>query len=372
MKKHKKRDKTPAYDNDLEFEKLKKFENATSDQERMTIYKTFLADEYRVAAIEFISEDERYKYIPFIRSVDSIVEALNKYEDINKKRFALMYVTSTLKGNGDKYLQLLARADCEFISNREIPVVKLNNLNAINIDLLSDIQKNVVDYPNMKFKINEKNFDDTEYSFAELSAIIIKLQELTVGIDENMSEMDKFSIIYERMTTSITYDHDCIRRTDKLEAQRDKEWNEKDYVAYSNTTAKIREERKEAAGLYGGLVKGKAICAGYAMILHEALQYVGIKSKYIEGFPNGNGHGHAWNQVKIDGKWYNVDSTWDAGNLSSIGYWKYALVDDKNFKRSHGRYERISGKHYPCKDPTNQIIIPGSVSAREGDARDGT
>ena len=35
-----------------------------------------------------------------------------------------------------------------------------------------------------------------------------------------------------------------------------------------------------------------------------------------------------------DGKWYNVDSTWDASNLQTLGYWKYALLDDKKFKIS--------------------------------------
>lgn len=372
MKKHKKRDKTPVYDNEIEFEKLRKFEAASSDAERMSIYKTFLADDYRVAALECIPKEKRYKYIPFIKSVDSTMEVINKFEDIDEKRAVLYYVTSTLKGNSDKYLRLLAQAGCRVASNQEMSVIKLNNLNAISIDLLSDIQKNVIDYGSMKFKLNEESFDDTEYTFAELSAIMIKMEELTAGIDPNASEMDKFATIYERMTNSITYDHDCIRRTDKLEARRKKEWNDKDYTAAGKTTGEIKQERREAAGLYGGLVNGKAICAGYAMILHEALQYVGIKSKYLEGYPLDGTHGHAWNQVKIDGKWYNVDSTWDAGNLRTIGYWKYALLDDKTFRRSHGKYERMSTKKYPCKDPSNQIIVPGSLSAREGGARDGT
>ena len=32
--------------------------------------------------------------------------------------------------------------------------------------------------------------------------------------------------------------------------------------------------RHDIAGLYGGLVNNKSVCAGYALIFHEAAQYV--------------------------------------------------------------------------------------------------
>ena len=224
----------------------------------------------------------------------------------------------------------------------------------------------------MKFKLNERTYDRNKYSFSEMSAIIIKVQELTAGIDPNTSEMDKFATIYERMTNTITYDHECIRKTDKLKAKEENETKAHDYVAAAKTHEEFLAARRDAGGLYGGLVKGKAICSGYSIILHEALQYVGIKSKYIEGQPNFNSNvkvAHAWNQVKIDGKWYNVDVTWDAGNLQTIGYWKYALLDDKEFKKSHKDFPNIYTKHYPCTDPKNQLLMPDRNSAVKGGAR---
>ena len=55
-----------------------------------------------------------------------------------------------------------------------------------------------------------------------MCAIMIKLQELTAGIEPNDSEREKFATIYERMTNTITYDHECVRKTDKLKAKREK------------------------------------------------------------------------------------------------------------------------------------------------------
>lgn len=369
MKKHKKKSKFPDYNEEIENEKLNKFRNAISNFDRMEIFKSMISDHHKVAALDLIPEENRYLYLHHIRSAEAIMSVFDKYSSEIDKERVFEFLTTRLKGNADKYLQLLSMVNFEVKLNPEIPVIKLNNLNALSIDLLLNIQRNVADYSNMKFKLNENTFDKNEYSYSEMCAIMIKMEELTAGINPNASEMDKFTIIYERMTRTITYDHDCIRKEDELERMRKKELDVNDYDAASKTYTEILEIRKNAAGLYGGLVDGKAICAGYAIILNEALQYVGIKSKYIEGFPHVNSnkkHGHAWNQVKIDGKWYNVDSTWDAGSLQNIGYWKYALVSDKNFQQSHKDYLNIRSKHYPCTDSKNQIIIPGIHSDTKG------
>lgn len=372
MKKHKKKSKIPDYNEEIESKKLEEFKNAQSNSDRMDIFKSMLSDKHKVAVLVSIPEEERYLYLHHIRSVEAIMSVFDKYSGNVDKARVFEFLTTRLKGNADKYLQLLSMVDFKVKLNPEIPIIKLNNLNVLNIDLLLNIQRNVTNYYNMKFKLNERTFDKNEYSFNEMSAIIIKLEELTAGIDPNASEMDKFATIYERMTNMITYDYGCLRKTDKLEKRRKKELDEKDYVAADKTYKEFLAERRDAGGLYGGLEKGKAICSGYAIILHEALQYIGIKSKYIEGYPeynSGEKHGHAWNQVKIDGKWYNVDPTWDAENLQIEGVWRYALLDDKTFKRSHSAFPRIYTQHYPCTDSTNQLLVPGKRSERNGGAR---
>lgn len=55
----------------------------------------------------------------------------------------------------------------------------------------------------------------------------------------------------------------------------------------------------------GVLVRGVGVCDSYRKAYQMLLEAVGVECTYATG---GN---HAWNQVKLDGKWYNVDVTWD-------------------------------------------------------------
>ncbi len=44
------------------------------------------------------------------------------------------------------------------------------------------------------------------------------------------------------------------------------------------------------------------------------LEEVGIECKYVTGVSVHDGKaggGHAWNMVKLDNEWYNLDATWD-------------------------------------------------------------
>ena len=56
---------------------------------------------------------------------------------------------------------------------------------------------------------------------------------------------------------------------------------------------------------------------------------LGIDCRLITGL--GNGGGHAWNIVKLDGKYYNVDATWDASWYTTLGWYEYFLRCDANF-----------------------------------------
>ena len=50
----------------------------------------------------------------------------------------------------------------------------------------------------------------------------------------------------------------------------------------------------------------------------------------------GNGGGHAWNKVKVDGSWYNIDLTWDDPVSSRpILSYDYFLVSDAVMKKDH-------------------------------------
>ena len=87
---------------------------------------------------------------------------------------------------------------------------------------------------------------------------------------------------------------------------------------------------------YGALVKGKAVCAGYAKAYQLLLQEVGITSWYIRGdgvnLTAGTTEPHAWNAVLLDGKWYYTDVTWD--DKSNL-YYAYFNVTSDIFSEDH-------------------------------------
>ena len=69
----------------------------------------------------------------------------------------------------------------------------------------------------------------------------------------------------------------------------------------------------------------------------------GIDSRIISGdVPNIENSSHAWNQVKIGGKWYNVDLTWDAERIRSGKEVDFFLINDEEFYKTH-RASNVDG-----------------------------
>ena len=57
-----------------------------------------------------------------------------------------------------------------------------------------------------------------------------------------------------------------------------------------------------------------AVCDGYTLAMEYLLQQCGIEAAFIGGMAGSSqadAGGHAWNIVKIENIWYEVDATWD-------------------------------------------------------------
>lgn len=72
---------------------------------------------------------------------------------------------------------------------------------------------------------------------------------------------------------------------------------------------------------YHAFTRGKGICMSYALAYQRLMQEMNIPCIYIKG------KNHAWNMVKINSVWYNVDVTWDDAG----GGYRYFLKADKDF-----------------------------------------
>ena len=79
-----------------------------------------------------------------------------------------------------------------------------------------------------------------------------------------------------------------------------------------------------------GIINGKCICRGFCGIIRDLCSLANIETKIIKGISKNDGH--AWNQVKLDGKWYNIDLTWDYSNLLNNKNAYFFLKSDRDFE----------------------------------------
>lgn len=83
-----------------------------------------------------------------------------------------------------------------------------------------------------------------------------------------------------------------------------------DTVTYDETLAKQSAEGiySDSLTAFGALIKGKGVCLAYAGAFQLLSRAMGLDSIVVTGSLNGN-QNHAWNKVKIDGKWCVLDVT---------------------------------------------------------------
>ena len=136
-----------------------------------------------------------------------------------------------------------------------------------------------------------KNFETQMTAFNGAADLFLR------DIDTGISEYETVKQIHDKLLRMVTYD----------------------YPVADHTVLSMKGQDL-AHTAYGALVKdssGKAnlaVCDGYSLAFEYLLQQCGIESVFIGGMagPDEEEAGmHAWNMVKIDGIWYEVDSTWD-------------------------------------------------------------
>lgn len=101
---------------------------------------------------------------------------------------------------------------------------------------------------------------------------------------------------------------------------------------------------------YHALVSGKTACYGYAQLFLRVMQRLNIPCEIVICDDTGEGTGHAWNAVQLNGKWYHVDVTWDDPLMDIYGrvYYDNFLKTDREFKKNGHDFEWES--QYACQD----------------------
>ena len=99
--------------------------------------------------------------------------------------------------------------------------------------------------------------------------------------------------------------------------------------------------------LYGVMINKTGVCDSYSKAFLYVMNRLGIECKRMVS----DEINHAWNCVKIDGKWYHVDVTWNDPINDNIGLVShdYLLVSDYNINENYSASGR-NRQHYGWED----------------------
>lgn len=110
----------------------------------------------------------------------------------------------------------------------------------------------------------------------------------------------------------------------------------------------------------GVLLHGTGVCQSYALAYEMLLKAVGIETVYVTGEVGAPGETetHAWNLVKLNGKWYHVDCTWDdpiGGTETRL----YFGLSDELIAKDHA-WEGHGGVAPACESTDGSCLLNAS------------
>lgn len=188
-----------------------------------------------------------------------------------------------------------------FIKNNKymkLNSIIVNDLFAINEDAIRRYNPERIDIIDGTGYVGEKE----TYTVKEYINMNKMAQQYLMQINNNMTDVEKFLRLYNLLGENVRYDY-----------------NELYYVndIYNHN-------------MYGALAKGKSVCEGIAKTMQELLELVGIPTEMKIGKLNQSFH--AWNRVKLNGKWYYCDMTNDCSAIQNGQTPNFCLLSIKSMK----------------------------------------
>ncbi len=123
------------------------------------------------------------------------------------------------------------------------------------------------------------------------------------GFTAETDDYTKIKTIYDYICAHVTYDHTNL--------------NDDSY--------------KLKYTAYAALINGTSVCEGYAVLLYRMLLDAGVDTRVVTGISFGENHG--WNIAKLGNVYYDLDSTWDAGETN----YDYFLKCPATFDDTHAK-----------------------------------
>lgn len=282
-----------------------------------------ISNEFRKYMADESNELSVFKYCKIIKFIEvepaveiSDLETITKYTKLEnliisiKSKEDYNVINKMLE---DKDIKIKLKIDIDVLneikkeldSNEKIArkIIELDDISKFSVE----DAKELVDYEVYIRHTEECIMQSKDvYSLEKYIEIVQKIDKYLDEINLEKSKTNIFLDIYQKLANNIIYENDELTGEPA--------------------------ERKEAHNIEGGVLEGKCVCEGYAKILQQVLKKAKINSKYITGNTDSKRDSeHAWNQVEIDGKWYNCDLTWDTPRIRENRPVDYCLQSDEEF-----------------------------------------
>lgn len=191
------------------------------------------------------------------------------------------------------------------------------------------------------------NISSTEATFEQPA-----LARLGSPITEDFSTVD-------RTAAALNYSGDSVFELATLLSQSAATEVEKARIAYAwiayhvaYDVSALISNRFEYQSPQDVLASRQTICSGYAHLYQALVREMGLEAVVVNGYAKGTSYvagaseiNHAWNAVKLNGRWYLVDVTWGAG-----------VVENQKFHRKYNPHyfavspEQLIYSHLPSEE----------------------
>lgn len=235
---------------------------------------------------------------------------------INRKTSFSVNVKSDSNDVNALFTQLLERAYAENFSSPEAGDYLRDSISGAGASVSYYIlEGSDLKYYTFKMQFTYyANASQEKYVTSNVKKIVSKL-----GLAGKADDV-KIKAVYDYVTAHVKYDNDALSGNKPL-----------------------------AHSAYSAIADGKTVCQGYAGLVYRLMREADIPVRIITG--KSKGQNHAWNIVKLSGKWYNLDATWDStlsgGNDKKYQYFLKSTADFEDHKRDSAYGTSAFNKAHP-------------------------
>lgn len=251
------------------------------------VSRVFMSEDYGDVSSANTKEIKTYKDLEFDSTYYPYYGMLNKrYHDLYKQiYFEVSSLNSVIKPNVS-------------ISRYDLPQV---------------VEAVIYDHPELFYLSNRYSF---KYNASDM------VYEITIKFNSLVSDYESNKLKFDSEINNI------INMANEYGTDYEKEKFVHDYL-YDTVSYDSNSSYNQSA--FSALVNKSSVCAGYSKAFQLIMTRLGIPTYYVTGDSYGD---HAWNIIRIDGVYYNVDVTWDD---TGYGSYTYFNISDEDISINHTR-----------------------------------